>query len=163
MIGCHQFHSQQVCSTLLTLLFHYGKSVDPVVGRTTLPFCTVAILLFRFSMTLTFHVPGNATLQLWNNFSQIFCWDQYLSVPMWIAGKHEQIVTAYKLLTILMLLQKRFAMIHPRNGLSNSNAVHPLKYLCPISVLRIKWRESVVWLLIPHPTCALTAVQYSFN
>ena len=81
---------------------------------TALPFHTVAILSFRYLMTPTFPVLRNAAPRLWNDFAQIFCWDQEL-----------------------------ITVTRQRNGLSGSNAVHPLKYLCPISVLRIERRESV--------------------
>ena len=76
-------------------------------------------------MTPTLPVLGSAAPRLWNDFGHIFYWDQDWSVPLWAAGKREQIFS------------------RQWNGLSGSNAVHPLKYLCPISVPRIEGRESV--------------------
>ena len=171
----------------LSLFLHADlktTSQSTVVGHTTLPFCTIAILPFRLLRTPTQQrttpVLGNAAPWLWNNFVQVFCWEQDLNVPMWVTGKREQIflrcmygplVDFNDFWPILCYLGHFvfLAITCQRVGLSKSNAVHPLKYLYPISVLRIELRESItveirclvingVRLLMPHPTwqCQLT-------
>jgi len=52
---------------------------------------TVAILPIPILMTPTLPVLGSAAPCLWNDFAQIFRCEQDLSVPIWVAGKGEQI------------------------------------------------------------------------
>ena len=94
---------------------------------------------------------------------------------MWAAGKREQIFSHCSLpnlddFRLILCYFENFiflAITRQRNSLFGSNAVHPLKCLCPISVLRIEQRESItieigrpiiddVRLLMPHPNHFLT-------
>ena len=102
---------------------------------------TVAILFIPILMTPTRPALGSAALCLGNDFAQLFRYVQELSVPMLVAGKGEQIFSRRSVRGAERIWMNRpilcylenfafVAITGEWNGLSESKAVRPLKYLC---------------------------------